>query len=143
LTREEQREQEKWNYSTTKYDYNSTGRLTIAIKRTDAWGVPQAEWSDGKRQRQEDKLNDVVIGLIYAGMHKKQRRLEAEQRQREHQELERQRRQKLEQIRAEEQRVEVLKRHADNWYASQRITQACQQRAKQINGSVGQIAQIA
>lgn len=121
LTPEEQREQEKWHYFTTKYDYNPTGRLTIAIKGDDGWGVPQAEWSDGKRKRLEDKLNDAVIGLIYAGMHKKQRRLEAEQRQREHQDLERQRWQKLELIRAEEQRVELLKRQADNWDASQRI----------------------
>lgn len=121
LTREEKQQQERWAYPTAKYNYVPTGQLTVEITRNDGWGLPQSKWSDSKRQRLEEKLNDVVVGLIYAGMHKKQQRLEVQQRERERQEFERQRWQRLEGIRAEEERIDLLKRQAENWHASQRI----------------------
>lgn len=51
-----------WPYAPKTYDYVPTGRLAIRFQHP-YLGVRQS-WSDGKRQRVEDCLNNVMVGLV-------------------------------------------------------------------------------
>lgn len=81
---------EKRTYWGREYDYVPTGRLTI---RLDAayLGVRQS-WSDGAKQRVEDCLNSVMVGLVAVAEARKAQRLEGEVRQREYEAAEERRR---------------------------------------------------
>lgn len=91
------------------YDLVSSGTLVLNIENV--WGIRHA-WKDGKTQRLEDVLNDVVVGLIEAARQKKARREEQERERLRQEKLERQReaaKQRARQERAKVRRLERLR----------------------------------
>lgn len=72
----------------TPYDLVSTGTLVLNIENV--WGVRHT-WKDGKTQRLEDVLNDVIVGLLEGAFKKKAQREEQERARLKAEEIERQR----------------------------------------------------
>jgi hypothetical protein len=96
-----------------EYDYISSGRLTIRLQLA-YLGVRQS-WSDGAKQRLEDCLNSVMVGLVAAAEALNAQRLERDARQREFQAAE-ERRQLAEKRRQEEAaRVRALDADLGAW----------------------------
>lgn len=97
-----------------KVDYVPTGLLELQVHNAGS-GYSFATWKDGKRDKLEDCLNDVMIELIMHVQRARNRhkaREAAEKREREVQA----RRQQLEQERAkQEQRIQDLYIMADHW----------------------------
>ena len=76
-------------------------------------------WNDGKKRRIEERLNDIVIGLIEAAFKEKSRRAEKARSEREWQERERARKEAQEAIRKEKARLEQFETDAESWQRSQ------------------------
>lgn len=72
----------------TPYDLLSTGTLVLNIENV--WGVRHT-WKDGKTQRLEDVLNDVIVGLLEGAFKTKAQREEQERARLKAEEIERQR----------------------------------------------------
>jgi hypothetical protein len=100
--------------------YKPSGRFTLAIKSFVGDGG-RTTWSDGKKQRIEDCLNDFIVGLIKASVVKRARNLEWERKENERIELARKRVE--EEIRAQEEqaRVHSLLTKTQNWKIGQQI----------------------
>jgi hypothetical protein len=91
------------------YDLVSSGALVLNIENV--WGVRHS-WKDGKTQRLEEILNDVIVGLLEAAFRKKAQREQQERERRRAEALERQReaaRQRHRQERARIRRFERLR----------------------------------
>jgi hypothetical protein len=91
------------------YDLVSSGTLILNIENV--WDIRHT-WKDGKTQRLEEVLNDVVVGLLEAALQKKERREEQERERLRVEEIERQRevaRQRFKQERARVRRFERLR----------------------------------
>ena len=91
------------------YDLVSAGTLVLNIENV--WGVRHT-WKDGKTQRLEDVLNDVIAGLLEAAFQKKEQRDEQERERLRAEEIGRQReaaRQRFRQERARVRRFDRLK----------------------------------
>lgn len=89
FTKEElkERAQYSWLRDRVEYVWEHNGNLTLTIK---SWRLPygsRANWSDGKRLKVEDYLNDFIIGLINAAV--KMRSDEIKEQKREQERLER------------------------------------------------------
>ena len=108
-------------YYGREYDYTPTGRLTLRILH-DYLNVRRS-WGDGAKQRVEDCLNDVVVGIVAAAEAIKAQRIETEARHREYLAAEEQRR--LAQQRREEEagRVRALDASFTAWRKSEVIRQ--------------------
>lgn len=98
---------EKRIYWGREYDYIPTGRLTVRLVAPYLGGVRQT-WSDGAKQRVEDCLNGVMVGLVAASEFIKAQRLELEARHREYVAAEERRRELERRRQAEEARIRAL-----------------------------------
>jgi len=102
------------------YTYIPSGLLTLKIKN---WisGTFRKIWSDGKKQRLEDCLNDFMIGIYRTALaEKEERRIREEREQR--CEEERRRREEQERLRrVEEERIRYLEKLTGNWQKSIQI----------------------
>lgn len=141
ITPAEQRERERnpYRYYPIEYVYTATGILSFQIKEEGLWDVRKA-WSDGKRRKIEDCLNDVIFGFARAAEWKCERRRVLERQEQERREWERVRYQKAQEIRKEEERLKSLNQEVDNWHRSQRIRayiEAVKYDAVQQNGEAG------
>lgn len=118
----EQRERQRnpYRYYPTEYVYTATGLLSFHIKDDAVWDVRKS-WSDGKRQKIENRLNDIVFGFAVAAEGKCERRRALERQEQERREWERIRYQKAQEIRKEEERLKELHQEVDNWHRSERI----------------------
>ncbi|MGE4056452.1 MAG: hypothetical protein AB7F99_16815, partial [Vicinamibacterales bacterium] len=76
------------------------------------WGTRHT-WKDGKTQRLEDMLNEVVVGLLEAAFQKRAQREEQERERLRQQELERQREVARQLARQERARIRRLERLRD------------------------------
>jgi hypothetical protein len=94
--------------------YESTGQLTCISDGT-SYGRDLRTWSDGKRQRLEMCLHDIMIGLVQAAEGAKIARQAEEQRRREWAEAERLRQLEAERWKREKDRREELHRQAQAW----------------------------
>ena len=61
------------------YDLVPTGRLTLEICE---WCARRKSWTDGKRQRIEDRLNRFVVALVETAVTKRQWRKDREEQRR-------------------------------------------------------------
>lgn len=96
-----------------QYDYHPTGRLTF---RFDGYGNGhRMSWSDGKTQRLEELLNDIIAGAVRLAVYWRRRQEEAEARQRAWAEAERLRRERERQSDEEERRCERLMARTELW----------------------------
>ena len=121
LTREES--DRKAKYGSTwhpRWDYEPSGILQFRIK--EIWGDgARKTWSDGRKQRVEELLNDVVSGIIVVAEAKRQYRIEMERQRLERAEAER-RRLELEQRRREEaEQLKALEHEVTLWARSQQL----------------------
>ena len=77
--RDPKKKEPVWTYHPL-YDYHPSGRFTLSIGGYVGEGN-QSSWSDGKKQRIENCLNDFIIGLIKASVASRARDLEWERRE--------------------------------------------------------------
>ena len=114
LTPAEERRRERWPYAGGRdfeWEYRATGRFELSIQ---GYFDGQAKWSDRKRSRVEDQLEDVVRGVKLAAQSEARRRVA----------LETQRRREAEALRLrlrEQERVDRLKRNVADWEEAERI----------------------
>lgn len=71
----------------SKYDYSPSGRLAIVIQ-ANLWSGLRRTWSDGKTQKVEAMLPEIVAGLAEHGALLRERRRVAEESERQRQEAE-------------------------------------------------------
>jgi len=138
LTREEKQKLAKDPYFwiKDKYLYTPTGRLRLRI--VDSHLGFRASWSDGKRHRVEDRLNDFAKALILVVNKRRADRAEAERRHREWEEAERRRREAERAWELEAKGRKALDLLEERWRKSRRIRQfvaAVERDATQAGGS--------
>jgi hypothetical protein len=108
-------------YYSKQYDYVATGRLVFRIPQ--AYHGVRASWADGAKQRLEECLNDMVVGIVAAAEALKALRLEQEARHREYLAAE-ERRQEAERKRQEESaRIRALESSVIAWRRAATIRQ--------------------
>ena len=108
------------SWAQRKWDYFLTGRLRI--KLVDVHGPGRKRWSDGTRQRLEDRLASVLEGAYAAAHGAKRWHDEMERRRREREEVARQKRATAQRRAAEVARRRDLEAQADRWARSQTLT---------------------
>lgn len=64
-----ERQRNPYGYYPTEYTYTATGELSFHIKEGDIADARRS-WSDGKRQKIEDCLNDIMFGFALAAERK-------------------------------------------------------------------------
>ncbi len=100
--------------------YKPLGRFTLAIKSRVCDGG-RTSWSDGKKQRVEDCLNDFIVGLIKASVLNRARDLDRERKENERIELACKRVEEEIRVQEEKARVHSLLTKTQNWKISQQI----------------------
>lgn len=103
-----------------RYEYFPTGRLTFRIAERYLPDV-RCSWADGARQRVEDCLNDVMIGLVAAAEAKRIAREAAEAQRRKWEDEERQRAERARVRELEERRFKQLLHDCDGWDLATRL----------------------
>lgn len=108
-------------FSYQRYSYEPTGRLTIRLADGPSFSWGAMSWNDGKVQRLENCLSDVMIGLVQMAERKREARREQQRRERER--LEEQHRQMLaaERREREKDRREELKAQIEGWSRAREI----------------------
>jgi len=102
------------------YDFKPSGRLTFEIEDWHARGARKT-WTDGKKQRLENCLNQIIVGLVRTAVARKEWEIEREDARRRRQEEE-ERRRELERKREEERRRgQQLEADAAAWLRARRI----------------------
>lgn len=121
LTEKEKKERERWSHSwAPRYDYHPSGTLVLKIDRYAADGVKR-RWKDGKRNRVEDHVQEIVCNAIKIADLRRTRRIERKK-QEEEWEKERQRRAEQERLRQIElERRADLEQQAENWVKSRQL----------------------
>jgi hypothetical protein len=89
-----------------RYVYEATGRLSLVI--LEQYLDVRTKWSDGARQRIDDVINDILVGLVAAGEAMKARRARRVQAELERQAEEKRRKEREERQRRENARVRAL-----------------------------------
>jgi hypothetical protein len=130
-------------YYGKQYDYVPTGRLVFRIPQP-YLGV-RASWADGAKQRVEECLNDIIVGIVAAAEAMKARRLEQEARHREYLAAE-ERRQQAERKRQEEAaRILALEASLVAWRRAAAIRQYidAMRQAAEASGAVDEDSALA
>ena len=110
-----------WLHPHAPDTYEPTGVLTWWAASVDAYGRTRRTWNDGKRQRVEHCLNDVMIGLVQLAEARKAERRESEARQRQMAEEVRQQHLAAERREREQERRDELHRQVAAWRQSQEL----------------------
>jgi hypothetical protein len=121
LTKEESDRKAKYGSTwAPRWDYEASGVLQLRIK--EIWGDgARKTWSDGRKQRVEEAVNDVLAGMIVVAEAKRQHEIEMVRQRSEWAEAER-RRLELEQRGHEEsEQLKALEREATLWARSQQL----------------------
>ena len=103
-----------------KWDYEPTGRLRLHLDPAAIDGA-RKRWSEGRRAKLEDLLNDFVVALAVVADGKRARTLYWQRRQEEEKARERQRLQAEKHRREEEERGQALERQAESWAKAQQL----------------------
>lgn len=108
-----------WTPAST-YEHHRNGKLVLKLLspgRSPGWGHvgPRTVWSDGTRQRIEQRLHRFVEALLQAGERIHRERVEADRRERERQEAEKRRVEAEARRREEEEKVKKLRITLDEW----------------------------
>lgn len=98
-----------------RYRYEPTGLLTIRLSDSTSFTWNPRTWNDGKRQRLESCLHDVMIGFVELAERRKTARREEERRQLEQLEAERRRLVVAELRERENDRRAELQRQIERW----------------------------
>lgn len=121
LSQKEEQELNRWPHSYfQKYDYNPSGKLSLEIDTYGGAGIKK-RWTDGKRNRVEDKILDFTINLIKIADINRTERIQREE-ERKRLKEEQQHFAELERLKKiEEQRLRELENQADLWDQSKRL----------------------
>jgi hypothetical protein len=120
----EPRPEQKGQWYFKRCTYTPTGRLSIQI--TDYLGTAQrCKWGDGKVQRLEDMLGEVVVGIELASNQLRLRRLEHAERERRWAEERRCREELAKRIKIEKERRAQLEAAANAWQRAAAICRLC------------------
>jgi hypothetical protein len=112
LSEKEKRNGRDWMLP--RHHYFPSGTLTVHIHGHFPYGT-RATWTDGKRAKLEDKVAEVVRGVIALGKAQTQRRIDDENRKREWEE-ERRRYEEAEQLRRRQKQLTMhLEKLAGKW----------------------------
>jgi len=101
-----------------KLYHNSQGNLTFGI---DSYVDGRKNWSDGKKQRVEDKLYEIVMRILIIARQKLHRSIRWRIEDRKKRELERIQAEKDRLRREEQERIQNLEIQAENWRKSRYI----------------------
>ena len=101
-----------------KLYHNSQGNLTFGI---DSYVEGRKNWSDGKKQRVEDKLYEIVMRILIIARQKLHRSIRWRIEDRKKRELGRIQAEKERLRREEQERIQSLEIQAENWQKSLRI----------------------
>jgi hypothetical protein len=93
-------------WESKQYSYEATGRLSLVM--VESYLDVRGKWSDGARQRLDEMLNDVIVGLVAAAEAMKARRARWAQAELERQAEEARRNEREERQRREHARVRAL-----------------------------------
>lgn len=102
------------------YQHRPNGKLVFRITENLFDGA-RRRWSDGKRQRLEDRLHDFVAGLIATAERMRLRRLEAERQERERLETERRREEEARRRAHEARLIYDLTSRIEDWTTAKAI----------------------
>jgi hypothetical protein len=154
---ETQREQPKDHDLNGDYEFGHSrfdtkripaGHLTLHITDGDAYWVSgcRKSWRDAEQRKVEDRLNEVVAGLVSFAARKKEydaeqeRRAEQKRQEQRRREEEAQRRaEKRQLIQAEQKRVDLLMEHAKCWAESQTLRKYIEARRQKPLAVSGEI----
>ena len=116
LTADERRRRERGqSVYTERWDYIWSGRLRLQVDDP-PFSHSQRTWQDGKRQRLEDQIRDILTGLYNVSLHLKARREEHERWERARREEERRAAERSKRREAEVKLIELLERQAGAWF---------------------------
>jgi hypothetical protein len=113
---------EWWN---KKSSYSPTGRFTIRITNFYYFCGTRQSWSDGKKQRLDKIMPEVLAGIRAAAEQMLNKRLENEERERRWAEESRRREELEKRIKAEKKRRELLKLVVKGWRHAEEIRRLC------------------
>lgn len=117
-TKQEIEKQKKYSWNTPPpWDYMPSGELSLQIKEWDADGLRKS-WSDSKKKRLEEMLNDFVVGAIKVAIVSRDKRLQREKIWEEERKREAEQRERRI---AEETFIKDLEMNAASWGKSQKI----------------------
>ena len=104
-------------YDSFYYDRVPSGRLHLSINGFAFWAGDglQNNWKDGKKQRIEDCLNSIIIGLIRKAALKRERRLERLKEEKERRRVEHRREAVARRVARKEARIRKLGKDLNNW----------------------------
>ncbi len=132
----ETKKEPSWMHYHSPYDFIPSGRFTLAISGYVGEGG-QNSWSDGKKQKIEDCLNDFIIGLIKASVIDRGRDLKRELEEKARMELARKQAEEARKREEEKKRLQDLISEAQSWKQGQLIREyAAAVRAKAIEKNI-------
>ena len=102
-----------------RYDYSSTGRLSLRLRN--AYSCGRQQWSDGKHQKVENLLGSFIQGFKVAAQLKKAQREERERWQKQWEEEAERRRERERMAYIEGKRAEKLTADVNAWVQAARI----------------------
>ncbi len=121
LTARERAELERSRWSSApKYDYVPTGELTLKLDGGYGSGL-RSNWSDGRHQRLEDCLNQVIVSLVQMAAWLTAERLKREERERRFQAEQDRRAALRHRVEQERQAVTKLEKDAQAWQRARTI----------------------
>jgi hypothetical protein len=129
-----------WRYPRPDYIKVPSGRLCLKITHP-TWNVGRVSWTDGKRQRIEDHLNDFMATLRNAAAEQLRREKEWEEAERRRKEEERLAEERRKRRLAEQRKLWALLVESVSWQQSQQIrsyVEAIKRRIQEIGGSAEQ-----
>lgn len=131
--------EQKGQWYFKRYTYTPTGRLSIQIM--DYLGNGQrSKWGDGKVQRLEDMLPDILVGIELASEQLHARRLEHAERERRWAEERRRREELAKRIKVEKERRAQLEAEAIAWQRATAIRRLCDELETQAKTAPGRFA---
>lgn len=114
-----EKEKEKpWWYKS--YEFIPTGELVFTL---DEFCVDRKNWTDGKKKKLEDKLNNIVAGLFAAAEQLRLREIERKEEEARRAEAARKRAELEHQLRIQEERGKQLDFFVDSWIRSKNLRQ--------------------
>lgn len=134
----ESKKEPSWLHYHSKFDYIPSGRFTLAITGYVGEGG-RASWSDGKKQKVENCLNDFIIGLVKASVIDRARALQREREEKARMEVARKRAEEQRRREEEKKRIQNLITEAQSWKQSQQIREyitAVRAKAIENNGEI-------
>jgi hypothetical protein len=117
----EQKEKSYYSFSKNQYDHKPSGSLTFIIDNANYISGLRTQWSDTDKNKLENRIDTIVIGLINAAVKVRSNKLKRQMIEKEWEEKRKLEQQRNLQRQEEEKRIENLNAEVKNWYESQHV----------------------